>query len=96
MSGGSRIREIPDHLCREFEQECSVLNNALTRITTGGAYADLSRNEWLGGDQKANANEAPPERCATAMAHLRNALAAVRLADHEIAMFRAGVPPENS
>jgi len=82
-----RVRDINDDMCGRFEEDLNNVRFEFDRFM--GRQREFERTEWLGGDQKANAFEAPPARCAKAMALLRQAQELMRQADHEVAMFRA-------
>jgi len=86
---GKRTREITDDQCQWFSDDMANLDMEVGRALS--RHAAFERNEWLGGDQDANNTEAAPARCAKAMKLLRSARALIAEADHEVALFRAGV-----
>ena len=90
-----RTRRIKDEQCGAFEADMEALKLQMLRALS--THGDFSRDEWLGGDQKADNHEVAPEACSEAMALLRQALELVVEADHKVAMFRAtgDVEPPN-
>jgi len=84
---GQRIREITEEQCQWFADDMRDLAMKMDQLFS--RHREFERLEWLGGDQKANNYETPPERCAKAMAHLRKVRKLVADADHEVIMYRA-------